>query len=197
MSRAPQYAALTLIAVLGLAGCSSGDPSSEPSSASEAPATDAPATPAAEAAAGDTITGTGYSFAVPEDWGDPGAIEGFDPDSLAADLDDADGFADNVNVILSPAGVVTADQVETAGVTELEDAGAADVTVEPRLTVAGSEAAHLSAMFSSGDVSYAVEQYYLNSDDQTYIVTFSFSPEVADADRAAVSDAVLASWAWE
>ena len=184
------FAAVTVAASLALAGCTS------PGTSGPAEPTPISSAPAVEPADGDTISGTGYSFAVPEGWGDPGPIEGFDADSLAADLDDADGFADNVNVILSPAGKVELDQVESAGPGELEGGGATDVSVEPRVTVAGEEAAHISANLASGDTSYLIEQFYVNSDDQTFIVTFSFSPDVADADRQAVTDAVLASWAW-
>jgi len=182
-------AALALAAVLLLAGCSS--PTGQ--GADPAPSSSAPA---AEPAAGDTISGTGYTYAVPEDWGDPGPVEGFDPDSFAADLDDADGFADNVNVILSPAGKVELEQVESAGPGELEGGGATDVTVQPRVTVAGAEASHISAALASEGTEYLIEQFYVNSDDQTYIVTFSFSPDVAAGDRQAVTDAVLASWTW-
>ncbi|WEK13539.1 MAG: hypothetical protein P0Y48_13940 [Candidatus Microbacterium phytovorans] len=184
------FAAVTIAASLALAGCTS------PGTNGPAEPTPISSAPAVEPADGDTISGTGYSFAVPEGWGDPGPIEGFDADSLAADLDDADGFADNVNVILSPAGKVELDQVESAGPGELEGGGATDVSVEPRVTVAGEEAAHISANLASGDTSYLIEQFYVNSDDQTFIVTFSFSPDVADVDRQAVTDAVLASWAW-
>lgn len=145
-------------------------------------------------ATGEVITGTGYTFAVPEGWGDPGPVEGFDPDSLAADLTDADGFTDNVNVILSPAGRITPDQVETDGLKELEGAGATDLTVEPRVTVAGSESAHLSGSLAAGATEYAVEQFYVSDADQTYVVTFSFSSDVSKDARDALSGAVLASW---
>ena len=88
------------------------------------------------AATGDTITGDGYSYSVPEGWGTPDA----DPasmgaDTLAADLTDTDGFADNVNVVLSPAGEVSAEQVEGAGVTELENAGAMTMVRAPRARI--------------------------------------------------------------
>jgi len=192
MSRTRSSAALVLAAAFLLAGCSGAtDPGTDPQ-----PSASTPAAPAADPAAGDTISGTGYTYAVPEDWGDPGPIEGFDPDSFAADLDDEDGFADNVNVILSPAGRVELDEVESAGPGELEGGGATGVTVEDRLTVAGAEAAHISAGLASEGTEYLIEQFYLNSEDQTFIVTFSFSPDVADADRQAVTDAVLASWTW-
>lgn len=186
MARSQKLAALALAAAvaLGAAGCAAGGSAS-------------PAGPQADPATGEVISGTGYHFSVPEDWGDPGPVEGFDPDSIAADLDDADGFSDNVNVILSPAGKVTPEQVETAGVKELEDAGATDVTVQPRVAVGGSESAHLSAALASSGAEYVVEQYYVSDSDQTYVVTFSFSPTVSEADRAAVTDPILASWEFE
>ncbi|MCJ1703910.1 MULTISPECIES: hypothetical protein [unclassified Rathayibacter] len=173
-----------------LAGCSS-PAGSDSESGSDADTIDT------AAATGDTITGDGYSYSVPEGWGTPDA----DPasmgaDTLAADLTDTDGFADNVNVVLSPAGEVSAEQVEDAGVTELENAGATDVEANDRVVVAGAESAHLSANLSASGTSYAVEQYYVTDEGQTYVVTFSFSPTVDDDQREAVAESVLASWAW-
>lgn len=189
MSRTTKSVPLVLVALLALAGCSS-------SPAVEAEPTDA-ADPGTSAATGDTISGTGYSFQVPEGWGEPEQeIEGFDPDAFAADLDDADGFSDNVNVILSPAGEVTPEQVETLGVEELEGVGATDVEIGDRITVAGSESAHLSAALASEGTEYVVDQFYVTADGQTYVVTFSFSPTVSDADRDEIAESVLASWTW-
>jgi hypothetical protein len=117
-------------------------------------------------------------------------------DVLVADLSDADGFTDTVNVVLSPAGELTPEQVETLGVDELEAAGATEVTVRERITVGESESAHLSAGLTSSGADYLVEQYYVTRDGQTYVVTFSFSPTVADPERDALSESVLATWAW-
>lgn len=183
-------AALVLVSSLLLGGCAA---SAEPTD--DAGASDAPAV---EPAAGETITGDGYSYVVPEGWedasGNPGAGAGID--SIAADLTDTDGFADNVNVVKSPAGEVTADVVETIGVDELEGAGAAEVTVHDRLQIAGSESAHVSAVMSSGGSEYLIDQYYVTQNGQTYIVTFSFSDTVSAADRDEIAASVLATWAW-
>ncbi|KQQ05590.1 hypothetical protein ASG06_03210 [Rathayibacter sp. Leaf185] len=151
----------------------------------------------AAAAAGVQVTGDGYSYSVPEGWDipdtDPSTIGA---DTLAADLTDTDGFSDNVNVVLSPSGAVTPDQVETAGKDELTGAGATDVEVQDRVQVAGTESAHLSAALTSQGASYSIEQYYLTQDDQTYVVTFSFSPTVDDDAREDLSESILASWTW-
>ncbi|MFT4221199.1 MAG: hypothetical protein QM611_11895 [Microbacterium sp.] len=190
MSRLTMPAALVLGVSLALAGCATTGPQATTSASPAAETTVAPAV-------GETISGTGYSYTVPEGWGVPDPIEGYDPDSFAADLDDTDGFSDNVNVIVSPAGVVTPDEVESAGFDELESVGATDVTVGERVTVAGSESAHLSASMSANGQEYVIEQYYTTDDQQTYVVTFSFSSSVPQADREALAASVLATWTWE
>lgn len=204
-------AALLVSAALLLAGCggqsddtaASGDAGSS-SSSSSSPSASAPAAdaPDVEPASGESIAGTGYSFSVPEGWAIPDQeLPGMDQvDVFVADLTDAsaDGFADNVNVVLSPAPqAISADDIEKYGVAELEEqGGATDVAVQERTSIAGAESAHITAAVTQQGVTYNVDQFYPSNDDQTYVVTFSFSPEVTDADRAAVYDAVLASWAW-
>lgn len=186
MSRFLRLGATVAVAAL-LAGCSSSGADSDTE------VDDLDAAPAA----GVQVVGEGYSYSVPEGWDvpdtDPATIGA---DTLAADLTDTDGFSDNVNVVLSPAGAVTADQVEAAGTGELEGAGATDVEVRDRVQVAGTESAHLTGSLTSQGASYSIEQYYLTDDDQTYVVTFSFSPSVDDDDREDLAESVLASWAW-
>lgn len=193
-------AALLVAAALTLTGCSTLIPTPQETSGSssevEAEETTAGELDAAPAT-GATIAGDGYTFIAPAGWEDPQQeIPGFDPDSFAADLQDADGFADNVNVLKSPVGVVTPDQVETLGLKELETVGATDVVVHDRVVVADSESAHISAAMSSEGVSYVVDQYYVSSADQTYVVTFSFSDTVPAAERQQTAESVLVTWAW-
>ena len=197
MPRIHRAATLLLIASVALAGCSTPAPTGSPSSSSTSAPDTAPDTaPEVAPAAGETVTGTGYSFSVPENWGVPPDSESMGADTIAADLTDADGFADNVNVLLSPAGEITPDQVESEGVDELEGGGATGVTVKERITIAGSESAHLSAALTSDGVDYQIEQFYLTRDGSTYVVTFSFSADVAEAERDALAEAVLATWTW-
>lgn len=197
MRRASLLAPVLLTAALALAGCSGpsdsgSDPSDEPTQNS-APMS----TGAAEAATGETVTGSGYSYSTPQGWAVPtDETLSAGADSFAADLQDTDGFADNVNVILSPAGEITPDQVETQGASELEGVGATEVEVLDRVDLAGSESAHLSAVLTSTGVPYRIEQFYAVNDGETFIVTFSFSETVSADDRAAITDTVLASWQW-
>lgn len=150
-------------------------------------------------ATGESVSGTGYSFSAPEGWTVPGDLgaefEGLD--SIAANSQDADGFADNVNVVLSPAGALSAGDIEEASSAELTAAGATDVVTQDRIQVAGSEAAHLTATLSSQGADYVIEQYYVTNDDQTYVVTFSFTVTVPEGERTALAESVLATWSWE
>jgi len=183
-------AAVGLAAALtfSLAGCFSPAPS---------PGTGESAPPASttDPATGDTITGTGYSFNAPEGWVIPGSAPA-GVDTVVADPADIDGFTDNINVLLSPAGALTADQVEVAGPAELESVGATNIEVRPRLNVAGSESAHLTAQLSSGGATYLFDQYYATNADQTYVITFSFSDTESQQDRETLAESVLASWTW-
>jgi hypothetical protein len=167
--------------------------SSEPAPAASATAEAASAVPPAT---GETITGTGYSYSAPAGWGVPPDTMGLGTDSVALDLGAGGEFASNVNVVLTPAGAVTPEQVEASGVDELEASGATDVSVLGRVTVAGSESAHLTARMTAQGVEYYFHQYYPTNDGQTYVVTFSYAPSVSDADATAIADSVLASWTW-
>ena len=66
----------------------------------------------------------------------------------------------------------------------------------PRVTVAGSESAHLTAKVTSQGVTYLTDQYMISTDAQTYVLTFSFHATASAADRSAVTQPVLASWSW-
>jgi hypothetical protein len=194
MSQLLKTTVVALAASLALAGCSiltpASPPAGNPDSTQSTESGVAPAT-------GPTITGNGYSFSAPEGWGHPETTATpANVDTFAGDLQDTDGFVDNINVLLSPAGEVTPDQIESLGVKELEDVGAENVKAQPRITVAGSESAHLSALFTSGSVKYQIEQYYASHNGQTYIVTFSFSESVAESARDDIASSVLSTWLW-
>lgn len=197
----PAFAGLAVAASLLLAGCSTAIPESTPSSESQGsesqPSEEASSGLDVEPATGETITGSAYTYVAPEGWGVPTeSVPGFTPDTLVASLQDTDGFADNLNTLKSPAGVVTPDVVESAGVDELKGVGATEVTVNDRVTVAGSESAHLSALLTNSGTTYAVEQYYVSDDDQTFVVTFSFSDTVPADERVRLAESVLVTWTW-
>ncbi|WP_029145629.1 hypothetical protein [Microbacterium luticocti] len=185
-----------LTASLLLTGCASFQGASDGGSDKGSDTTGA-STPTVAPATGEKVTGDGYSFTVPEGWGFPEqGVPGQTAKTFAADLTDDDGFADNVNVLASPAGKLTAEQIESLGVKELKNSGVAKVDVLGRVTIAGSPSPHLSADFSTRGIDYRIDQYYATNDTQTYVVTFSSSRSVSQADRDARAESVLATWAW-
>lgn len=174
------------------AAASASAPASTPSSASASAAPSASATPQGS---GRVIAGTGYRYTVPKGWGIPKTdVDTSSVDSLAADLDDTDGFADNVNVIVVKTGDVTPAQIEAQGPQQLKSAGATGVAVRDRVTIAGTESAHLTALQKGG--TYRVDQFYVIRKGEGYIITFSFSPKLSQADRDATSRSILSTWTW-
>ena len=202
-----RLAALAIVSTLTLAGCGSsdsdGDDSPSKDTTSSSPSADAPDedadAPDVEAPDGDTITGTGYTFAVPEDWAVPEQdIPGTEAtDAFAANLKDADGFADNVNVIrLDPAPVEDLDRLEDGLGAELERAGSKDIKVGDRADVDGDEAVSISSVQSQNGTNYLTDQFNAIHDGVSYVITFSFSETVSAEDRQELAASVLSSWKW-
>lgn len=190
-----RVAALALVSTIALAGC--GGSGSDEKAASD-PSTSA-ATTEAKPADGDTITGTGYTYAAPKDWAVPTEeISGTEQtDSFAANLKDTDGFADNVNVIrLDPAPITDLDKLEDGLKAELENAGSKEVTVGDRTTVDGEDTVSITSVQSRSGKNYLTDQFDVIHGGVSYVVTFSFSDTVSKADRSDLSSSVLASWKW-
>ena len=195
-----RVAALAIVSTLSLAGCggssdggSDDKPDSDSTSATKAPADDV------DAADGDSIKGTGYSFTLPTDWEVPTQdIPGTEQtDTFAANLKDTDGFADNVNVIrLDPAPIDDLDDLEKGLVKELEGAGSSDVTVRDRTDIDGDDAVHIASGQNQKGATYLTEQFNAIHDGVSYVITFSFSDTVSQADRDKVADSVLTTWKW-
>ena len=195
-----RVAALAIVSTLSLAGCGgSSSDGDAPDSDSSASATDAPAGTDADAADGDTIEGTDYTYVVPEGWQVPSQdIAGTEQtDTFAADLQDSDGFTDNVNVIrLDPAPIEDLDDLEKGLVSELEGAGATNVRVRDRVDIDGDEAVHIASDQNQQGAVYLTEQYNAIHDGVSYVVTFSYSDSVSEADRDRVAASVLSTWTW-
>lgn len=189
MRRLPLAAVTVLTAAVLLTGCSLPGAGGSGSSASRS------AAPKVAPATGPELTGSGYTLHVPEGWAVT-ATPTAPIDGQALGPIAVDDFTDNLNIMKSPGGHLSAEQVEKAGPAELKSVGATDVTVLPRVTVAGSESAHLTAKLTSQGVTYLTDQYMVSTDAQTYVVTFSFHQSASTADRSAVTGSVLASWSW-
>jgi len=204
MRRTPAHAlsAVALTLALGLAGCatepansdSTSSESSAPSNSSSA--SSQPADTGVAPATGSVVSGDGYSYTIPVGWAQQDAALAPGTDTVAADGAPTGPFANNVNVVLSPAGAFTPDNVEAAAGNELETAGATEVQVLDRVTVAGEETAHVTAVMTVSDLTYRIHQYYVTSDDQTYVVTFSAAVDVPDEEMISTAESVLATWTW-
>jgi len=191
-------ASVLAVLALALAGCGGSDddkPTDETSSSDVAEID-------ADPADGDTIKADDFSYSVPEGWEDASDLDiakGLPASavSLSMDLTDTDGFVDNINILrIDPAPVTDLGKLEDASVRELETADTTDVKVGDRVAVDGSPAIHITAGMTQMGASYLVEQFNVIRDDVSYVVTFSFSTDVTQADRDEVSQSVLASWQW-
>jgi hypothetical protein len=185
--------ALALTLAFGLSGCgltASDDSSSE----SSQEATELTATPAA----GEVVTGTGYSYSVPEGWAMQNVSVAPGADSIALDevAGESGSFPNNVNVVLSPTGPFTADHVEDTARQELETTDATDIELHERVIVADTETVHMSAGLPSGGATYNLHQYYFSSDESGFVVTFTFDESMDDSDAVAIAESILASWTW-
>ncbi|MFG6501899.1 hypothetical protein [Microbacterium sp. P05] len=187
MRRTPILATVALALVL--AGCSS--PAQTESTTDDGSSSSVPA------ATGDRLDGDGYSYNVPEGWGIPEGTEiPTGVDTAAADVNDTDGFADNINVVINPEGDISPEDIETAAAQQLEGSGATEVEVGERTEIAGAETAQITALLESGGATYRIDQYYPNHDGQTYVVTLSFNETVSEADRDEIAQSVFATWEW-
>jgi len=186
--------ALTL--TLGLAGCASSPADSDSSSTESSASPSQPADIEATAATGSVVAGDGYSYTIPVGWAQQDASMAPGTDTVAADSAPTGPFASNINVVLSPSGAFSPGDVEAAAGNELETAGATDVEVLDRVGVAGSETAHVTAVMTASGLTYRIHQYYVTSDDQTYVVTFSAASDLPDDQIVAIAESVLATWTW-
>ncbi len=179
--------ALAVVVALLLTGCSAQPQTQE----------DAPAVSGIAPASGPVVSGDGYSFNAPEGWEetDPSGAPG--TDVIAWDANPEGDFADNVNVVISPAGLVPLDAVEAGTVQELEAVGAENITVKDRLTLNGAELTHLAASMTVQGLTYQAEQFAINSDSQTYLITFSFRESVPESERVELAESVLVTWSFD
>ncbi|AWB93762.1 hypothetical protein [Aeromicrobium chenweiae] len=194
-------AALTILATLTLTGCGSSDSSDGDSSKDSKESSKSSETRGfdAEPADGGRIKGTDYTYSVPKGWEVPkNKPAGFDFDSLAVDSTDKDGFSDNINVLRqspAPSGVTTEELTKNLG-SELTKQGARDVKTQEPVTIDGESATHISMSQELNGNKNLTEQYYVLRKGALYVVTFSHSTSVTEADRDEVAGSVLTTWKW-
>jgi hypothetical protein len=143
---------------------------------------------------GTEITTDEFTYTVPPGWEESEESRAL---SLAIDLQDKDGFSDNINVVRdNTVAAVDGDQLEKSVENVLQSVNATGISVKDRIEIDGEEAVHVGAVFESNGKKYRTEQYAVSHRDKGYVVTVSFSPDVPEAQRDTVSESILATWSW-
>jgi hypothetical protein len=148
-------------------------------------------------ATGLELTTDAFTFSAPEGWESP---EDAAPQAIAfaIDVDDKDGFADNINV-LSEDGVTKfpdLDERGKAAKASLEKSQAKEITIEEPIQLDGEAAATITAQLTLRGIDYRTLQLAVVHDDRGYIITFSFSDDLSADMQRQIAESVAASWAW-
>jgi hypothetical protein len=158
------------------------------------PTATASASQGSQEASGTEITTDEFTYTVPPGWEESEESRAL---SLAIDLQDKDGFSDNINVVRdNTVAAVDGDQLEKSMENVLQSVNATGISVKDRIEIDGEEAVHVGAVFESNGKKYRTEQYAVSHRDKGYVVTVSFSPDVPEAQRDTVSESILATWSW-
>jgi hypothetical protein len=191
--------AAALLSVLAAACGGGGDGNGGGEPQATAPAgTEAPATSGDQAAAGDTVTGTGYSFTRPDGWSDATAqAKGIDQRvDVAVAGKVTSRFATNANVVVGPAQGHSLDDYVGAARQQLQAAVKADLVGDAeQLTVADAPAASYEYEFDQSGTPVHARQVIVVRDDKAYVVTFSAHADAFDDDIGDL-DTIVESWAW-
>ncbi|MEV7397740.1 hypothetical protein [Aeromicrobium sp. NPDC092404] len=193
--RSPARAATAVAAVLlaTLAACES-EGGGEPKPSASTPTTVESTPLSSEPADGNAVSNDDFSFSVPDGWeeSETRAV------SLAVDVEDSDGFPDNINVVSDDTFLdLEGADLEDAAEDILGDASATRITTHEAVEIDGEEAVHTSAYFELGTPKYRAEQYVVSHDDKGFVITLSFSPDVPAAERRDISTSILTTWTWE
>ena len=181
-----------------LVGCGSDDSDSDNSgSSSERGSKDDPTDEPEEDRDGAVGTDD-FTFIPPDGWEDISDEPTVAQAEIAyRDDEPVNGFAANVNIIKTPGQKMSVEDLEAAGIAELEAGGFDDVAADDPYEVDGEESPVVTSLASQQGITYQTRQYYAQYDGAYYIITFSFSPDVADDEVVEVSESIIDSWRWE
>ncbi len=181
-----------------LVGCGSDDSDSDNSgSSSERGSKDDPTDEPEEDRDGAVGTDD-FTFIPPDGWEDISDEPTVAQAEIAyRDDEPVNGFAANVNIIKTPGKKMSVEDLEAAGIAELEAGGFDDVAADDPYEVDGEESPVVTSLASQQGITYQTRQYYAQYDGAYYIITFSFSPDVADDEVVEVSESIIDSWRWE
>lgn len=184
---------LLLMAAL-LVGCGSDDSDSSDSSSerdSQSDKTDEP-----EENRDDAVGTDDFTFIPPDGWDDI-SDEVTGADIAYRDDEVVNGFSANINVIKTPGTKKSVEDLQEAGIAQLEGEGFEDVAADDPYEVDGEESPVVTSLATQQGVTYQTRQYYAQHDGAYYIITFSFSPDVDDDEVVEVSESIIDTWRWE
>ena len=139
-----------------------------------------------------------FTFIPPDGWEDISDEPTVAQAELAyRDEEPVNGFAANVNIIKTPGQKMSVEDLEEAGIAELEAGGFSDVAADDPYEVDGEESPVVTSTASQQGITYQTRQYYAQYDGAYYIITFSFSPDVDQDEVVDVSESIIDSWRWE
>src|SRR5215203_536747 len=177
MTSLPRWTAVAVVLIATLGACEGGSSDGETPTSSGPTITTTPLS--AEPARGTVISNDDFSYAVPDGWEESDQSRAL---SLAVDVQDEDGFVDNINVVTDSTIVgLEGPELEAAAQQLLGDASATRIRTRPPVQIDGEEAVHTSASVELSFPKYRIEQYVVAHEETGYIVTLSFSPDVPTA----------------
>jgi PsbP len=147
---------------------------------------------------GDTLTGDGYSYAVPDGWSDvseQGESQGVDT-IVRADEDES-GFHTNILVEVDPASGVT-DPTEIQDQWASNVGGAVNATPSPidGTTIDGQDAVGLRLETTAQSVDVVQVAYLAINDGKIYSIALSTAADAEDPATETFQQ-LLESWSWE
>lgn len=139
-----------------------------------------------------------FTFIPPDGWEDISDEPTVAQAEIAyRDEEPVNGFAANVNIIKTPGQKMSVEDLEEAGIAELEAGGFSDVAADDPYEVDGEESPVVTSTATQQGITYQTRQYYAQYDGAYYIITFSFSPDVDQDEVVDVSESIIDSWRWE
>lgn len=182
-------AAIVAMAALALAACT-GDPEPTPS-----PSTSASLGPTASPTPGTLVGRDAFALTLPKGWTERPDASG----ALLLGISDqtVNGYPMNVHVVADTTlATVTPVQLEAARQSTLSDADAKTIKSLGDYEVDGEQGVRLTYQHNVRGIDVFSVEVAATHGDSGYIVTFSFAPSVAKAEREAVVTIVMDSWTW-
>ncbi|MEI2714821.1 MAG: hypothetical protein V9G04_16395 [Nocardioides sp.] len=118
-----------------------------------------------------------------------------DTGAIATGAPAADGFAENINVIIEDFPGSLDEYLDIA--LPLIEKQASDVKRLDDTEVGDEPAAHVTSGQSSGGQDIFTDQYVVSLDGRVFVITLSHEKSSTDAERAEIADEVLDSFEWD